>query len=837
MFRRRSRSTHNTAYTGVNQPAPPNHQPNSSAVAAALTIGNSLKTTAVKPITSLSQNNPKPQNQVKPPAPSKTYGGSLFKRGSRSSIGSIPSNVQPQPQHQPTQPNIQFRRFSSGSTITNTSSQSPGKTYDIDDSFTDSYIDDITDESTRVYLKNQQNLKDLKLEHKPATKTTVSAAKRTTSTATTKGTPKMVKKYIPTPTGIKIIEVPQETYDKEMARCNSMRGTGLSNSRSSSLRNIASHSIPRSSSLNNIPPRKPVVKRAVSAAAHPPATSAHNLESMKEIVELEDKLGKSDEIIEQQRRLELLQKQIDKEKELAHELEVKKKEYESLKAKRVEREKSFNKEIDRDSTFDNLEESTTIITPAEENGNGHNISDGIEKQEDHHITNEVEKQEQMYGQNLEKQEQYEHNTVTEKQENEYMADLIEKPVLSSVDTQNAAILPAVTISQSNDSTNFASLDPGVNELGIISQYGTFRSTELLTLEDHIKHDKHNDESSPASHPPSEQFTDSITVPTHHHGNASSKSSVYSNESPVRKPMKSAMKNSSSSLLPTQPQPPQQQHKAPITRKAPTKPNPAQQAYISLTTAENTRLNSKLSHAELNGASAYPQFHNPAPSPQVKRLSHQTLRKSPPPPQQIRTLRPNSMPMEPPGMTSRQFRHTPVQSSGHTVVQPVPPHPMTQPGYISPSKARAQELYAKAQARPKSVFKPTGKEAATAKSETVPPKDKSTKKKQRMTLRDPIPPTATQSHGSNPLDSSSETTPTSDNPSRRRKFKSRLLDSDDEDGPAGRYNGFSSRINDSDDEVHISRPVTVVKDVDVSPVGKEKKKFGKLRKLFGTKRGS
>ncbi|EGW35723.1 uncharacterized protein SPAPADRAFT_48691 [Spathaspora passalidarum NRRL Y-27907] len=858
MFRRKTRSTHTTAYTGVNQPAPANNQPNSSAVAAALTIGNSLKTTAVKPITQ--KPTPKSTQSATAP-PTKTYGGSLFKRGSRASIGSMQSSQSQQPQQPPHTPHP-FRRFSSGSTVTNSSAYSPTKVHDIDDSFTDSYIDNITDESTRVYLKNQQNLKDLKLEHKPAKGAAV--PKKTSSTTTTANvTPKMVKKYIPTPNGIKIVEVPQETYDKEVARCNSMRGSGFS--RSSSLRNVSKHvkPIPRSSSLSNVTTaRKVAPKRSVSAITPPT-----NLESMTEVVDLEDKLGKSDEMIEQQRKLDLLQKQIDEEKKLAHELEIKKQEYESLKAKRVQEEQSLNKAIEKEISMDNVEESTTIIQHAEEEETNGEVLEHPEQETNGDVLD--------------------HSSVVENTEH---ALIIEKPELSAVDTlsehdeetqavhQETPVPPPVVISESADSNNFPSLDPGVNELGIISQYGNFRSNELLAIASQDSKTKEEEAPPTIEMPAPENYLQDEQAPHEpnndnhveprdliappHHDNASSKSSVYSNESPVRKPIKSAMKNSTSSL-PSQGlaqvlAQPQTSAPPPAAKpKSIVKPNPAQQAYLSLTTAENTRMNSKLSHSDLNGASAYPQFHNQKSQvPPQKRLSHQSLRnsqpqptqlsqqslrKSPPPPaHQIRTLRPNSMPMEPQGMASRQFRHTPVSNAGHTIVQPIPPHPTTAPGYTSPSKARAQELYAKAQARPKSVFKPTAQEATKTQNKEKAISNRNT----RMTLRDPMAPSATQSHGSKPLDSSVDTTPTSDSGNRRRKFKSRFVDSDDEDGPvrhAGNF--FSSRFNDSDDE-HLQPPVTVlqdVRDVEVAPAAaaaaKEKKKFGKLRKLFGTKRGS
>lgn len=88
--RRKTRSVHDTAYTGVSGTAPNNHQPNSGALAAALTIGNAMKqqqpAQAAKKNSSIARSQ---SFQVAPPAANiSESGGSLLKRGSRSSMQS-----------------------------------------------------------------------------------------------------------------------------------------------------------------------------------------------------------------------------------------------------------------------------------------------------------------------------------------------------------------------------------------------------------------------------------------------------------------------------------------------------------------------------------------------------------------------------------------------------------------------------------------------------------------------------------------------------------------------------------------------------------------------------
>ena len=99
--------------------------------------------------------------------------------------------------------------------------------------------------------------------------------------------------------------------------------------------------------------------------------------------------------------------------------------------------------------------------------------------------------------------------------------------------------------------------------------------------------------------------------------------------------------------------------------------------------------------------AYPLFGNLASANKpTKRLSQQTLRK-PPPQTQRGGARPHSMQHieKQSGMSNRSLRP-------NSAVQPIPSHPALQPGYQSPSKLKAEALYAKAQARPHSEFKPS-----------------------------------------------------------------------------------------------------------------------------------
>ena len=186
---------------------------------------------------------------------------------------------------------------------------------------------------------------------------------------------------------------------------------------------------------------------------------------------------------------------------------------------------------------------------------------------------------------------------------------------------------------------------------------------------------------------------------------------FSNDS-QKKPIKSALKSASSFTAPTQ----QQQLQQPAA-----KGNAAQQAYLSLTTAENT-FELQVVHSNLNNnpdfaltkagngsaisgggnafGGAYPLFGNLASANKpTKRLSQQTLRKPPPQTQRWCQTTFNATHRKQSGMSNRSLRP-------NSAVQPIPSHPALQPGYQSPSKLKAEALYAKAQARPHSEFKPS-----------------------------------------------------------------------------------------------------------------------------------
>ncbi|KAG7661950.1 uncharacterized protein J8A68_004553 [[Candida] subhashii] len=903
--RRKTRSTHSTAYTGVNHVAPASNQPNSGALAAALTIGNSMKQQH-KPSTFTSIDN----RPAKPTTPSSTTAtpdskplsrsGSLFKRGSRT-FKNPPTTNAPVAQQQP-QANNNFRRFSSGSTATSSSIASPHTArsdnnhnhhpiiYDIDDTFNDTTEDSI-------YLNNRSNLQDLKLSHIPASSpsqkprlSTKPPASRTTTSATSKGISspvasgpvKMVKKYVPTPTGIKIIEVPESTYQKEVARCNSLR----SGSRSNSLRSLTNKSAGppaqnRSSSLHS--GRTPPTSKRGSVIRASPTLSP--LQPMTENVDLEDQLGKTDEIHEQEIKFQHLQHEIDKEKELARQIELKKMEYERLKKLRLENERKLHEleeEVIIHRTSSPISESTVTRSPVVD-ANKH----GDEFVEVPEMNNKEEAEEIGQPQVIEEQK-VEVNNKPEENEKEYTLK-INKPTLEILqddkdneEKREYPVEPPRNIQElpnnsSSSQENFKTLDPGA-ELGIISDYGNLQSNELLIRRsssvDKVQQPvpRRQSKISSIDSDVSEGHLhkqDSLIVPTMTQTNGSSRSSIYSDDS-IKKPMKSAMKQSTSN------------HQLPHHRQQ-VKSNAAHQAYLSLATAENTRLNAKISASKMNAAAPPPTngvAHAPVQKTPVtplgvKRLSQQSLRKNVHP-QAVRSLRPNSIQVDShPGMSGRTLR------SPTTTVQPIAPHPALQPNYQSPSKLRAQELYAKAQARPASVFKQSqqrkppfaettapgaasGGTGTTTGGNKIKRSPSTTKSAKRLTLRGA--PTATQNQGSRPFEGSDVSYQNSfseyeqSKKTNKGKFKSRFEDSDSDDeythGGGGNTTntstGIFSRFRDSDEEIRVkSTPARKppppaqssetnrvsdmhVLDVDVLPK-KEKKKFGgKLKKLFGVK---
>lgn len=1052
--RRNTKSTRGTAYTGVNRSSATsaNQQPNSGALAAALTIGNAMKQQNSSAVNKQQQSNiprsisfqykstpsssssntkskttyhqqphpPHHQQQQQSHSNSLSSTGSLLKRGSRSSIQ---TNHQQQ-LHAPRTFSTSSRGSSNSSRhnspLTSSDSvphQHHTQVYDIDDSFNDSYLDEITEETTQTYLRNKANMKDLQLPKQTRTQTaTYKTPSKTVKSPVVSPVSahlqhsinapvKMVKKYVPSPTGIKIIEVPETQFQKEVARSNSMRSSSLM-SRSGSMRNMSlnkRNNIPRSSSLSGV--SRQLNQKSPQPKTKPTTRSASTpLKSMNEDVALEESLGHSDELHEQELKYLALEKEIEEEKKLAAQIELKKQEYERLKKARLENEqklKDLEDEVDHNNSI--TTESTVIHHPVLEECHGI-VEEQEESEEDVPITrvppavDELEKKhiqavqvtdalDDEVSSNYSEAEQHlpksEHSPLdvvedytTEKvpivesaeqavdndvspesanndsiivavpvhEEQEHKHEPIAKPILSTFDEDTTAedltlqedeapqeqqhldtLSPAPDgyTSVSDDERDLNTLDPGLaSEIGVINQYHNLNSSELLHNESVSFEDAHVDddgieeiedsdsedeehgksnlakelrpkfETTPEIIEPTEVAPESkdeeeiskpesedTLLPPIVSNASSSKSSVSSVESAPKRPIKSAMKSTSSFSTPAQ------GSQQPPINSALAKSNAAQQAYLSLTTAENTRLNSKLSNPNItpnpdfalsgNGPAngAYPQFASPqyiannnnnnnnnAPN---RRLSQQTLRK----PQQGQrgglqgSQRPFSTQQLPTSMSSRSLRP-------NSYVQPIQPHPALQPGYQSPSKMKAAALYAKAQARPVSQFKPVANRSSsyskdehiqhqnqklqqphlqvqpppangTLRDHDVPPRSPNRAEPKRTTLRSastPVPSQHQQQQQQRVYQESTTTNgATNGSTQNSAPFKSRLDDSDDDltggFGAGVSRSNFKSRFNDSDEDIS-SVPVTSLRAQQEAASPKKEKKFKKLRKLFG-----
>ncbi|KAK7684594.1 hypothetical protein QCA50_012174 [Cerrena zonata] len=195
----------------------------------------------------------------------------------------------------------------------------------------------------------------------------------------------------------------------------------------------------------------------------------------------------------------------------------------------------------------------------------------------------------------------------------------------------------------------------------------------------------------------------------------------SSQSKNKRPVKSAMKNSSSFYSSTS----NSSHNGTY--------NPAKQAYISLTTAENTRLNSKLSSsqlADINLAKGSQQYPSTSPNRRSVQATPTKQNSQPLSPQNQtpqtpvvagngnmsgRSLRPHSVhganfdhdnhQNRQSGLGGGSMSNRTLRDRSSVYVQPIAAHPASNPNYQSPSKTKAAELYAKANARPISVFNP------------------------------------------------------------------------------------------------------------------------------------
>ncbi|CAK9441362.1 uncharacterized protein LODBEIA_P52300 [Lodderomyces beijingensis] len=981
MFTRKQRSQHSTAYTGVGHSSTNNHQPNSGALAAALTIGNTLKQqNAARGVPARSPRSGGGGGANIATPSSNSRNGSLLKRGSRANMD--------QSYTTPAAANLSSRRYSNGSNATDRSTLEGSSynpvVYDVDDTLNDSFLDEITEESTRVYLDNKANMRDLKLPTVGESRNTKAgrATSSSSSPSSLSAQPvRMVKKYIPSSTGIKVIEVPETTIQKEMARSNSMR---MNPYRTSSLRLSSSTKPPsRSGSMTSIAKRASTATPQANVKPKPKqqATASRAIPDLSENVKLEESLGKQSDHDAQEVKLKALEAQIKREKELAKELELKKLEYERLSKLRHENEQAL-KSLENGAELHIPDKARSSTNNAK--NNSHDRAEALQdiakhnrievaapsetKDEDptavESDTSEYEVLEPVHLQSTEngtgvgaeanvpkvgKGEDWkeEIQVMISLHSNLDEPETIQKPQLktleSTKDLEEDEFLEAELsedavggLSSHSNQVHREHSVPGTADSSLSSARDAEPRREsdeeikagdsVITVPVSISVSKPEPESETEPEPEPEPEPESFEPPSRpvivsHPSDSSSKSAL---AKPLKPAMKSAMKSTSSfsqlpqPTTPSKQQQQQQQHQA-------AKSNAAQQAYLSLTTAENTRLNSKSSnlsnsssqvfnnrsptnqtrvlnsgyrddYTNLGGVEggAYPQYSNNNSAlsrPQQKRLSQQTLRSSGAQPQQQGQHRYENREA---GMSGRIMRH-----SAH--VQPMKPHPALQPNYVSPSKIKAQELYAKAQARPYSNFAPLKKQSSFYRSENGNGNGNgngaagpagaaglageqalgaggANQVPHRTTLRSPAPPTAIPNNVSKPLFANSDATNHHYHhhnnhqgqsqvgaPSSGGGFRSRLQDSDDDLPKLGLGRNFRSRFNDSDDDLpnlsgssvgtsvynqpsvsaptHISsrpptsapasQPMGEIKSISHTHP-KEKKKFGKLRKLFGSK---
>lgn len=821
MFRRRTRNS--TAYTGVGQPYTKQQQPSTNAMAAALTIGQNLKQAqpdvyGTKP----------PAQQFQKPVQPRTS-GSLLKRSPSMAGQPIRATSTPQTSRNglnmsgnnvPMQKSNSLARHSyaapsgaqNSSRVTNRHSiQSINDRveYSVDDSFNDSMIEEMG-HAADAHYSNRKKMEDLKLLHTPVVPVV-----------------KMVKKYIPTPNGIKVVEVPELSLKQEIARSNSMR-SGLSIGRSGLLRGPAPR-VPRLGSLN---------LQLLQQRKRPPRLSS--LLTSPRIVENVE--AERSPVVESLEELADLQKQIEQEKQLALDLEAKRVEYEQLKALRLLNEKRFlelrrleqeEASFSRDGTVSPASELNSVRHEPLPDSSSQNGADedvpivavpaGVDELDALRVSRK--KQADVDREQEELRDFHQEGEYLHPNSNNTQVNYIPRPDTHGDITSEYSIDASSMVSPEVQATEHITSDDKDNDFGI---------EEVLDDEDTpnlAKQLRPVFEPVEQVAPPSPKFDPVPEVIYDHPEDRSLSPPVVNTAGSIRsvgsgslesRPIKSAMKKSPSMY----------------NTGANTAESPAHQAYLSLTTAENTRLNSKLSTPQLaeNGVSS--DYRAPPKSPNValKRMS-QTLRKQPSAPVQgmaARNLRPRgtSDALIPNGVPTRPYK---------TVPLPLPAHPALQPNYQSPLKLKAAELYAKANGRPHSVFQPIQRLSSFSKNNEPPAQPEQPRKPTQTAHRTSMRP---ESYAPAPVQQ-----PAVLNGSLKN-FRSRLADSDDEShaAPASSGRGFRSRFNDSDEDLpsHASHrpthdevmrtPITSLRDQKAgkkAPPPEEKPKKKKfLKKLFG-----
>lgn len=682
MFKRKSKNS--VAYTRVDHVPLAAQEPSSGATAAARSIGESLKRAypQVYGQTLLQPDDETPSQQPQSSSLLKPNSSLLFK-----------SELAPQ-------------------AALRSNSLTEQRTTNLASRLLPSNGSGFVGESTRLSAlggANEARLCDLKLQHQPQ----VSATGQST---------KMIKKYIPTPNGIQVVEVPESSYKQELARSNSMRSgsfvrTGLltrSISRASLLTASGSRTLkPQSQKL----PRKSAASLRLSSIVSEPSIAE------------EPDFAADNEETQRIQESAFLKAEIEKEKQRAHDLEQQRLEYELLESLRANNDRMYRelqtlREKDMpevspspSSTVDpSVLTKSPFLTSHFVDFSTVEAEEGDDEEEDvpitstPHAVDEVDLKRAQIGNSFSAN----HNSFVEEAYSlSGSSSHDERPsALEVIDTytdknaqKDAFANGALTSTALEEGVTDVILDDGkpLDNINGSKEFciedvaaEPFNSPKLnLSQLDSLAVPSNTDAGLQRAVLPT---FDPVPEVIESAANTNLALSIRSNLSldSKSKPIKSAMKKS----------------KANYTSSKKGVANPAEQAYISLTTAENTRLNSKLSASQMSESTLNPltsakSTPESAASTLQKRMAQQTLRKLANP--QGLSNRTNKskrgselMQADNPGasggrMSARIFRNEP---------RAIAPHQASNNQNVSPSRQRAAALYAKAIARPVSTFEPT-----------------------------------------------------------------------------------------------------------------------------------
>lgn len=686
MFKRRSK--YSVSYTGVDHVPLPAQEPNRNATAAARTIGENMRKAQPHLY------GPPQDEHAHDTASHDPRSSSLLKRNS-SLLKKKPATSIPQRASSLSMPSKQDQRRL-------THSHNHGS--------------DIIGESTRLSSLNASNearIRDLKLKHQPQKALTHEAPV------------KMIKKYIPTPNGIQVVEVPESSFKQELARSNSMR-SGLA------VRSGLLSKVPRSPSLNSKSVKQPPLRRG-------PGLRLSSFTNEPSIAEEPDFIETREETIQRLKESAFLKSEIEKEKKRSKELEQQRLEFEQLESLRARnnqiskelqemRKKDLEAPIHRELPKKNYSLDVSYLKP---NGDtpgssfpnvkyDYPLLDQAEDGDDEedvpivpvpHAVDEVDlKHAKESGSILAHRDSFVDSSYTiddlSSQDNPTITSALE--VLETYEDHNGSKL------LNNSQQKMTDIDFGIEEVGV-EQFDSPKLSPSNLSKFEAPAVENGEKTILPTFDPVPEVIGESGLPTQHAASIRSISSLDSKS----KPMKSALKKPGVSKV--------------VSVKQ-SVVSPAEQAYLSLTTAENTRLNSKLSSLQLNGGpEPQPTVKSPPPSgsstPQ-KRMS-QTLRKQPSisntgnnggmANRVARQRRHSDVPVKTSeveqgprssggGMSSRNFRTDP---------KPMAPHPALSPNYQSPSKQKAAALYAKANSRPVSHFEPTLRRKSSFSRESEP----------------------------------------------------------------------------------------------------------------------